>query len=373
MMEFATGRVRFRIALAALMLAASPAIAAPGEPIAGHYICVFKPGPISAGLEARQSVAEVGGSVTHVYSYAIKGFAAAMSETAAARIVERNRLIAYCEQDRLAGIGLVGRPGGGTITQPPQTVGWNISRVGGPGDGTGRTAWVIDSGIDLDHPDLVTDAARSRSFLARYPSPEDANGHGTHVAGIIAARNNLIGVVGVAADATVISLRVLDKRGSGPDSGVIAAIDYLAGQVDLGFASSGDVANLSLITSAMESMDAAVVGLASRGVRVTIAAGNSAANAYNYSPARADGANIYTVAAIEDGDIWAYYSNYGRPPVDYAEPGSAIVSTVLNGGYGSKTGTSMAAPHLAGILLLGSAVQGGSVSNRGLTYPIGVR
>ncbi len=372
MSEFASARAQFRIALAGLMFAASPAIAAPGDPIAGRYICVFKPGPISAGLEARQSVAEVGGSVTHVYSFAIKGFAAAMSDTAAARIVERNRLIAYCEQDRLAGIGLVGRPGG-TTTPPAQIVGRNITRVGGPGDGTGRTAWVIDSGIDLDHPDLVTDPTRSRSFLARDSSPEDANGHGTHVAGIIAARNNLIGVVGVAADATVVSLRVLDKRGSGPDSGVIAAIDYLAQQVDAGFASPGDVANLSLVTSAMESMDAAVVGLASRGVRVTIAAGNSAANANNYSPARANGANVYTVAAIEDGDIWAYYSNYGQPPVDYAEPGSAIVSTVLNGGYGSKTGTSMSAPHLAGILLLGSAVNGGSVSNRGQTYPIGVR
>lgn len=371
-----TGLVWGRAAVFALaaLTAANPALATPGDPIAGSYVCVFKAGPVSAGLEARQSVAAVGGTVSRVYSHAIRGFAAAMSATAAARIVGRNPMIDYCEQDLVAGIEQGGKPGGGSTTPPAQVTGWNITRVGGAGDGTGRTAWVIDSGIDLDHPDLVTDPTRSRSFLARDPSPEDANGHGTHVAGIIAAENDAFGVVGVAAGATVVSLRVLDRRGSGPNSGVIAALDYLAGEVDVGRASAADVANLSLISGAMASMDAAVVGLASRGVRVVSAAGNSGADANNYSPARANGNNVYTVAAFAEGDIWASYSNHGQPPVDYAEPGSSIRSTVLNGGYGSKSGTSMAAPHLAGILLLGGVAGGGTVTRvAGDVYTIGVR
>lgn len=172
---------------------------------------------------------------------------------------------------------------------------------------------------------------------------------------------------------------MLDASGNGADSGVIAAIDFLARQVGT-TASPGDVANLSLETVALDSLDAAVVGLGQTGIRVTIAAGNDTQNASNYSPARANGANVYTVAAfgqLARRDVWASYSNYGQSPVgpvDYAEPGSSITSTVLSGGYGTKSGTSMAAPHLAGILLLGAAVANGSVTrNSADSYPVGSR
>lgn len=350
-----------------------------GDRIPDRYICVFKAGPISAGSVARRSVQEVGGSVTHIYSHTINGFAAHMSTTAVTRLRQRNPLIDYCEQDRVAGLppteaGAAGRPGGGSS----QSTGWNITRVGGPGDGTGRTAWVIDTGLDFSHPDLVTDQSRSKSFLPNDSSAADANGHGTHVGGIIGAKNNSIGVVGVAAGATLVSLRVLDATGYGDDSGVIAAVDYLAGQVGTA-ASANDVANLSLETVTLQSLDDAVVALAGTGIRVTIAAGNDSSNASSYSPARANGTNVYTVAAfgqLAKRDVWASFSNYGHSPVgpvDYAEPGSSITSTVI-GGYGTKSGTSMAAPHLAGVLLLGIAATKGTVSRTSSdVYPIGSR
>ena len=335
-----------------------------GDPVPDSYICVFKPGPVNIGLEARSSLAKVGGQLTHVYQYALHGFSARLSPAAVAALVAHNPMIDYCEQDRIAGIPdgatATARPGGGGGGgSSTQTVPWGVGRLGGPGDGVGKTAWVIDSGIDPTHPDLNFDAARSMSFLTNDTSVADTNGHGTHVAGIIAAKNNTIGVVGVAAGATVVALRVLDRRGNGPDSGVIAAIDYAAS----GIAQIGDVANLSLITTFSQAMNTSVANLGAKGVYVAIAAGNNGADASNYSPASASGTNVYTVSAFQKGDVWASFSNFG-PPVDFSEPGVSILSTYKGGGYTTLSGTSMAAPHLAGLMLLYGTgfVAGGQVS-----------
>ena len=337
------------------------------DAVPGRYICVFK--STIARNDVRGVATRVAqkheGQVDHVYTNALKGFSLNISDTAVALLIKNSPEIAYCEQDRIARIpdpvsdAAKGKPGGGTGTPPLQVVDWGVQRVGGPGDGagTGKTVWVIDSGVDLNHPDLNVDVIRSRSFLSRDSSPDDANGHGTHVAGIIAAKNNDIGTVGVAAGAKVVSLRVLDRRGSGSDAGVILAIDHAYAN-----ATPGDVANLSLITSYMQSMNEAVQNLGAKGVHVVSAAGNSGADASNYSPASANGANVYTSSAISDAQgTWATYSNYGAP-VDYAEPGSSIYSTNNDGGYTYKSGTSMAAPHLSGILLLGPVRAGGMVT-----------
>jgi subtilisin family serine protease len=337
-----------------------------GDMIPDSYICIFRPGPVTVTFEAHSSVAKVGGQVTHVYQNAVHGFSAHMSAAAEAELVAHNPMINYCEEDRIAGIPdgdntiAVGKPGGGGGGGSTQTVPWGITRLHGPGDGTGKTAWVIDSGIDTTHPDLNFDASRSKSFLTNDTSVNDANGHGTHVAGIIAAKNNLIGVVGVAANASVVALRVLDRRGNGPDSGVIAAIDYAAAD-GADRAQPGDVANLSLITTFSQAMNDAVAALGSRGVFVAIAAGNNAADASNYSPASASGPNVFTVSAFQQVDTWASFSNFG-PPVDFSEPGVSIYSTYKGGGYATLSGTSMAAPHLAGLLLL----NGTSVVTNGL-------
>ncbi|WP_242443384.1 S8 family serine peptidase [Sphingobium sp. LB126] len=352
-----TGRIMLLIT-AACLIQPGIALAKAGDPIPNSYICTFKPGPISSGSEARISVAAVGGRVTHVYSHALNGFAAHLPAAAVQKMMAKNPLIQSCQQDRVATIpptiiesvisrgGPVGGGGGSTQTTP-----WGVKRVGGPVNYAGsNVVWIIDTGIDLSHPDLAVDVDRSISYVPGASNANDGNGHGTHVAGIIAAKNNGTGVVGVAAGATVVAVQVLDSTGSGADADVVSGIDYATAN-----GKAGDVINLSLITSPMPAMDLAVTGAASKGIFVAIAAGNSSVNAADYSPARVNGTGIYTLAATDSKDIFARYSNYGKPPVDYAEPGSSILSTYKNGSYATLSGTSMAAPHMAGILLLNGA------------------
>ncbi|MGC4035461.1 MAG: S8 family serine peptidase [Chitinophagaceae bacterium] len=233
-----------------------------------------------------------------------------------------------------------------TVVEPGLLT-WNVERVG-YGDGTGKTAWVIDSGIDFSHPDLNVDTVRSRSFLTGISSANDENGHGTHVAGIIGALNNRIGVLGVASGATLVSLRILDKDGAGTAGGLIQALAYINTN-----AKAGDVVNISSGEDTASSIvDQQIKNTASKGIFITIAAGNDAKPAINYSPARANGTNIFTVSAIDSLDNFASFSNYGNDAVDYAAPGVKIVSTWKNGQYAMASGTSMAAPHVAGLLLL---------------------
>lgn len=204
------------------------------------------------------------------------------------------------------------------------------------------------------------DAGRSVSFLSGKQStnPDDLNGHGTHVSGTIAAIDNTQGVIGVAAVATVVSVRVLDRRGSGTYGGVIAGVDYVSAN-----GSTGDVANMSLGGGFSQAMNDAVEGAAVfSGVKFFLTAGNESTDAGSKSPASTDGANIYTISAMGQGDNWASYSNYGNPPIDFCEPGSSISSLWKNGGYKTISGTSMATPHAAGLALLGAIRDGGSVN-----------
>lgn len=302
---------------------------------------------------ANAFAAGAGGRVTHTYTASIKGFAAKLPDEAAARLLAANPLIASYEPDAVA--YAFGKPGT-TVAYPcttPQTP-WGVTRVGGAGDGTGRSAWVIDTGIDFEHPDLNVDTARSRSFLLRKSSADDGNGHGTHVAGTIGARNNTCDVVGVAAGATLVAVRVLDSSGSGSYSGVIKGIDYVAQA-----AKPGDVANMSLGGPRSDALNAAVVGAAARGIYFALAAGNESDDAALYSPASAEHANVFTVSAIDAADNFAWFSNYGSP-VDCAAPGVSVVSTKNGGGVTSFSGTSMAAPHVAGLLLLGTPTTSGT-------------
>ncbi|MEO8619352.1 MAG: S8 family serine peptidase [Sphingomicrobium sp.] len=336
----------------------------PGDKIAGSYICVFKDNMVSRGsakAEANRAAQSVQAQLKHVYSASLRGFAVNMPEQALERMKGLNASIAYCEQDQIVTIGqntifARGKPGGGTV-QPAQETPWGIARVGGGVGGAQGTAWIIDTGIDFSHPDLNVDQARSRSFLSNDTSPVDQNGHGTHVSGTIAALDNTIGVIGVAPGAKVVAVRVLDRRGSGSNSGVIAGVDYVAAN-----GRAGDVANMSLGGGVSTALDQAVINAAATGVKFALAAGNETDDANNHSPARANGPNVYTVSAFSIGDKWASFSNYGNPPVDFAEPGVSIKSTWLNGGYNTISGTSMATPHLAGLLLLGAIKPGGNVA-----------
>jgi subtilisin family serine protease len=360
---------------------AGVASAAPGDKIAGRYICVFKDGAVAKGnvrAEANRAASNAGGRADHFYEHALRGFAASMSAQAAQNLQARDSKIKFCEQDQEMGLvqdaldfRVLGKPTGGGTTPPAQEIPWGIGRVnGGTGDYAGSTAWVIDTGVDLTHRDLNVDTARSVNFIARETSPNDLNGHGTHVAGTIGAINDAFGVVGVSPNVKVVAVRVLDRRGSGTNSGVIAGVNHVASK-----GGSGDVANMSLGGGVSQALDDAVVGATAGGVRFVLAAGNESDSATNHSPARANGPNVYTVSSFAVGDKWSSFSNFGNPPIDYAAPGSGIKSTWKDGGYNTISGTSMAAPHIAGILIAGpirsdSNVNGDPDSN---PDPIGER
>ncbi len=329
-------------------------------PIEGQYIVVLK--NVMGKQENTTDVMntmlnQVGVSpsaVLSVYDNSIHGFSAQMSAEKAREVAQFSR-VAYVEQDRIVSLA---RPGGGGSGLPAQTTPWGITRVGGPGNGVGKVAWIIDTGVDITHPDLTVDAARSKNFVSTTATANDDNGHGTHCAGIIAANNNTVGVVGVAAGATVVGVKVLNRQGSGTYSQIIAGVNYVAAN-----AANGDVANMSLGGSASQALDDAVSAAAAKGIKFALAAGNESTNAGTKSPARVNGANIYTVSAMASGDNWASYSNYGNPPVDYCAPGSSILSLWKNGGTNTISGTSMATPHVAGILLLGNVTTSGTVKN----------
>lgn len=348
-----------------------------GTPIEGQYIVVFKPSENISGRKnmdyktVQEMVKTLSGDlmiahnmsatgVKGVFGNSITGFVANISKEEADELLTDPQ-IAFIEQDKI--IALAPPPGkgpgsGGGDTPAPQTMPWGIARVNGGVTFTGNgIAWVIDSGIDLDHPDLNVDVSRSASFLGGKDAdnPDDQNGHGTHVAGTIAAIDNSEGVIGVAAGATVVSVRVLNRRGSGTLSGVIAGVDYVAAN-----GTQGDVANMSLGGGVSTALDNAVVAASSQ-VKFVLAAGNESDDADNHSPARANGNNIYTISASDVNDEFAYFSNYGNPPVDYCAPGVSIKSTWKDGGYNTISGTSMAAPHAAGVLLLGNPSTGGAV------------
>lgn len=299
------------------------------------------------------------------FGYALQGFVAKLSKKQVENLRNDPR-VKSIEQDYM--IALAPPPGkgpknggddGGTASQETP---WGITRVGGAANGVGKTAWIIDSGIDLDHPDLNVDVAKSKTFVTSgkdSKSANDGNGHGTHVAGTVAALDNNLGVIGVASGASVVALKVLDSRGSGSFSWTVQALDYVAAN-----ASPGDAVNMSLGPKNRytdSAVDNAVLNVASMGIKLAIAAGNSSDDCSFYSPARVNHPNVYTVSAMNNTDGWASFSNYGDP-VDYAAPGVSIKSTWKGGGYNTISGTSMASPHVCGLLLLGNIIADGNVN-----------
>lgn len=262
-------------------------------------------------------------------------------------------------------------------SQRAQTTTCAITNAGGSAAApTATWIWVVDSGIDLDHPDLNVNTQYAANF-ASGSSADDCNGHGTHVAGIAGAINNTIGVVGVSAGATVVPVRVFACSGGSATSTIINGVNHVAT-----YCLAGDVCNMSLggffgaNCANNSSYLASVNAVAATGTRVAIAAGNNAANAAQYQPACINGTNIFTVAAMACNRTFASsYSNRGRPPVDWIATGSSVYSTYLNGGYATLTGTSMATPVVAGVMHWRNAApaSGGNVTFSGVTYPIAVR
>ncbi|WP_144097808.1 S8 family serine peptidase [Croceicoccus sediminis] len=385
---------------ASAALLSGPALAKPqvGDIVAGLYICTFKSGTTGLQSQAAAAAREAGGRVTHVYSRLFSGFALRASAAGKDRMVMNRAQVSSCVAARWVGLPEgesqttarfnPGRPGGGDgggggggggggkpdKGGSSETVPWGVAKVG-VGTASSATVWVLDTGIDMDNPDLTVSPSTangglSTSFLTSdtlgglasgpFNVPDDYNGHGTHVAGTIGAKQNGIDVVGVAPGVQLVSVRVLDSVGVAPDAVVLDGLDYIAAKAGI-----GDVVNMSLSADPGSTiLNAAVLNLANSGVYVVVAAGNDSidVDASAVSPANQNASMLYTVSAIDKRDRMASFSNYGLS-VDYAEPGVGIVSLAIGGGTAKKDGTSMAAPHLSGIL---ATTGNGNVGDGGL-------
>jgi subtilisin family serine protease len=301
--------------------------------ISGAYIVV-----LHEGADARSVAAIASVTPEHVYSNVLNGFSASLN-AGQLNALRNNPNVAYIEQDGVASID---------ATQNNAT--WGLDRtdqrdlpLNGTyvynGTATNVHAYIIDTGIRVTHNDFGSRA--QMVFNSAGGQNTDCNGHGTHVAGTVGGT-----IYGIAKGVRLYGVKVLNCNGSGSWSGVIAGMDWVAANHN-----KPAVANLSLGGGANTSVDAAANNLANAGVYTVVAAGNNNANACNYSPARAS--NVMSVAASTSTDAKASYSNFGSCVNVYA-PGTSITSAWHQNNSASRTisGTSMAAPHVAGVAAL---------------------
>jgi subtilisin family serine protease len=235
-----------------------------------------------------------------------------------------------------------------------ETLPWGVDRIDadlawGTSTGLGVKVAVLDTGIDLTHPDLAANIKGGYNAISRRRSPNDDNGHGTHCAGTIAAIDNEIGVIGVAPQAYLYAVKVLDMYGYGWTSDLVESINWCV-------KNKMQVASMSLgfDTSVMylKSLHRAVKKAYSAGVVLVAASGNH--DPYYPNPGVGQPATypeVIAVSATDDSDNLASFSNYG-PEVDLAAPGVDIVSTYIGGLYAIGSGTSMACPHVSGTVAL---------------------
>lgn len=355
------------------LLFAPPASGQMGRIIRDQYIVVFRDNVVDPGVTTDSLTRSFGLTRQHLFRHALKGFSAAVPPSLLAAIRQDPR-VRYVVPDQ-------------EVEAFAQTVPPGIARIGtelnsaaavdGLDDRVDIGIAMIDTGIDLDHPDLnVAGGAcfvTTNYFLGSSCSSfDDNNGHGTHTAGIAAALDNDIGVVGVAPGARLYAVKVLDRNGRGTISQVIAGVDWVTANVEsLGI----KVANMSLGTRGADDgncghtnndpMHTAICNSVAAGVTYVVAAGNNGADVKTVVPAAYN--EVITVSALVDtdgqegglgpstsygaDDFFASFSNFGFQ-VDLIAPGVNVVSTYLNGGYATMSGTSMATPHVAGAAAL---------------------
>ncbi len=311
--------------------------------------------------EAKLALQDLGidkNSFDYVYVNALKGVSLNLTAEEANRISQSD-FISFLHKTREMSTGPIMVSEGEETEEDTyasrgwQAIPWGVKKVGGAQDGTGKVAWILDTGVDTDHPDLNVDLERSISFIDGESVEDSGSGHGTHVAGTVAAIDNGEGVIGVAANATIVAVKVLSNAGSGSDAQVVAGIDYAMENFE-----EGDVANMSLGGNVSPILDEAVINAADAGLKMVIAAGNGnafgiAQNCSSVSPARVNHENVYTISAINWIHGLTIFSNYSASIIDYAAPGFRVKSCYKNGTYRLLDGTSMAAPHVTGLLLMG--------------------
>jgi subtilisin len=341
-----------------------------------RYIVVLKD---SAAAKTVASTHELtlGVDVGHIYTNALKGYSALMTPAVAA-VVEKLPVVRWVEADTEVEATVQGLPTGinraDADLSPTADIDNNDERVD-------VDVAVIDTGVDLDHPDLnvYQAGARNCSLFGLIPSADDDNGHGSHVAGTIGALDNTTGVVGMAPGARIWPVKVLSALGIGFTSDVVCGIDYVAANAD-----EIEVANMSLGGAGADdgncgltdgdAQHTAICEAVAAGVTFVVAAGNDSADASGFTPAAYD--EVITVSALADfngapgggagstcradqDDTFADFSNFGAD-VDLIAPGVCIDSTYMMGGYDTLSGTSMASPHVAGAAALYKATHPGA-------------
>ena len=328
----------------AITFATGAGAAPPGS---ASYIVVLNGNAGPPSWVASELSSRFGGSVSHVYSHALSGFALTLPPQAA-QALARDPRVAFVEAD-----GVV------TADTTQSNATWGLDRVDQralPLSGTfaytrtgaGVKAYIIDTGIRFTHTQFGGRAIKGVDEVTANGTAADCHGHGTHVAGTVGGST-----YGVAKGVTLVAVRVLNCNGSGTTSGVIAGVDWVTGNHAAG---QPAVANMSLGGGASSALDTAVRNSIADGISYAIAAGNGnvfgvAQNACTTSPARV--AEAMTVSATSNTDTKASWANYGSC-VDWFAPGVGITSAWYTSNTATNTisGTSMATPHTTGVAAL---------------------
>jgi subtilisin family serine protease len=337
--------------VAALSATVLPAHAAPegqilgaGEPgsVSGSYLVTLKRGTKAPSAAGKSLAEKYGAKISHTYGTVLNGYAVRADERQARRLAADPRVASVAQDTRVTLEHTQKNPPSWGLDRIDQAnLPLNKSYTWPESAGAGVTVYVIDTGIRISHKDFGGRASYGWDFVGDDRTAGDGNGHGTHVAGTIAGKQ-----YGVAKNAKVVAVRVLDNSGGGSTADVIAGIDWVTRH-----AKKPAVANVSLGGYRNTQLDAAVRNSVASGVTYTVAAGNDGLPAGLYSPAGVREA--ITVGATDKKDARASWSNFGSA-LDLFAPGVGITSASYASDTGRATfsGTSMASPHVAGVAAL---------------------